>query len=141
MPKNKTFLIIIILAIILSWGFFATRVLGVTIGGNLNMGNNRIISLAIPINPGDAVNLQYVNDISYWRKLLGGSNVYLFDNNWNVGIGTNDAGSNKLKIVGGTTEAAGGLIMQKITNAAITPEPTIEGSIWMCSDADGQCDG
>jgi len=136
--KQKAMLIVSALVIVASYSFIATQVMGVSFGGNINMGGFNIINIGG--NDGSlgyyVANRNYVDSNLNWA--LSGLNLYPKLTTYNVGIGTNDPAGMKLKVAGGPIEAAGGLIIQKITNA---PEPTTVGSIWMCVDADGKCDG
>ena len=51
---------------------FSQQVLGVTVGSQLDMGGNKIISLGDPVNPNDAATWKYVKDQSS-------------DDDWNIG--------------------------------------------------------
>jgi hypothetical protein len=54
----------------------------------------------------------------------------------NVGIGTTNPGTNRLKIEGGTTETAGGLIIEKRTT---NPGSPATGQMWLCTDTAPYC--
>jgi len=61
-------------------------------------------------------------------KGIGESNLLV---QGKVGIGTVDPGTNKLKIEGGTTEVAGGLIIETRTDDPAAPKT---GRIWLRTD-------
>lgn len=139
--KQKIMLIVSALIIVASYSFIARQVLGVTIAGTLNMGGNRIINLQDPdpLQNSHAVNVNYLKTYVNGR-IGGGAGFTNYIPKWNAAGNFIQSliSDNGTKLDFHKAETENFVIDNVINDATLAP---VSGQIWMCADADGQCDG
>ena len=77
----------------------------------------------------------YPSPVGVYNELLTTGKTILARDGGNVGIGTTDPGTNKLKVVGGPIKATGGLIVQLVGSQGVEDSMTkTMGQIWLRTD-------
>lgn len=136
MKKDNIIKIVCVLIIIASATFISSRVMGVGLGSNIDMGGNKIVNLGSPTADDEAVNRGYLN-----TAIRGGGSInYLPKWDSSYALVNSHISDDGTKLNFNQTETQN-FIIQKVTNqATMSPAPAV-GQIWMCVDADMKCDG
>ncbi len=137
--KDKLITVVSIVIIVVSAVFIANRVIAtINIGDTINMQGYAITGLPLtPSAASEAASKSYVDSVAgMWE--LSNPNLYPTLASYNVAIGTTNAGTNKLRVVGGVTYTEGGLRIENRTTD-VPAGDRVPGLIWICTDAGNDC--
>ncbi len=137
MAKQKIIIYIGVLLAGIIIVFTVQYVVGVTFGGNINMGGlYKMTDMVDGSSNADSATYGQLNSgVSVWSEGVG----YAYYNSGNIGIGTTNPGSDKLRVEGGVINAVGGLVIESRDDITGDPASPTVGRIWICTDAGGDC--